>query len=67
MLPSPSQDDRHAVQVGRLLNAFLDTSCKDARAEATALLKRHPDLARELKGPIATIRRLRRTIRTVPR
>jgi hypothetical protein len=59
----PSQDERRDVQVGRLLSAFLDTHCADSRVEETALLKRHPDLVRELKGQIAIIRRLRQVAR----
>jgi 2-oxo-4-hydroxy-4-carboxy--5-ureidoimidazoline (OHCU) decarboxylase len=63
MLSHLNQDDRRDAQVGRILNAFLDTPCADVRAEETALLKQHPDLARELKGQMAMIRRLRQVTR----
>jgi len=58
-----SQTDRRDIQVGRILSEFLDARCADTRIEEAGLLERHPDLARELKQPIAIIRRLRRTAR----
>jgi hypothetical protein len=52
------------VRLGRILSELLDGSDGDTRPKEAALLRRYPDLARELKSYIVVIRKIRLSARS---